>query len=424
MSNYYMIAHTKHPLLTNPIRMITVKQYETWFAPGKLFAAADTDVKEKTIKDITLDLAQAGEVAYNIVQTANVIASRICATVLPFDVIDALAGHAKHPLTLEDLYQLAGEVSSRVVVHFPRGLLKLVNDPAGYQFKMTDASGNVKKVFTLWRMFEILKSIPMDVDVQVAMEKIPGFQVEPLDQAKVKQFVQKTINLGEYRKDFPSVITAIGDTVKDIIGDNANDEAIKVIAKTSISTGIDAELLAKALDSVLRGNRDYVGSMLNLCYWLDTRGIKISSVGEFKLNGQFEVFKSLEELLVWIYRNLPHRSSMYPQSVIAATVKSIEHLYGSRIPDAWDEKLLEAIAIMVLGFAGEMSDFMDALFRIYAEYGDGTLAIRSIAINYRPQCVFPITGCLTGTVKYSCYGEVYSELRTLLITEFLKDSVK
>lgn len=424
MSNHYMIVHATNPLLTSPIRMLTVRQYEAWFAPGKLFAAADVDVIEKSVKDITLDLALAGEVAYGVVQAANVIASRICATVLPFDVIDALADHAKHPLTLEGLHQLALNVGGRILTLFPNGILKLNDEPAGYRFEMTDISGNVKKAFTLWRMFEILLAIPMDDCGKAMIEKIHALKPVPLNQTKVESFVKKDINLNEFRKDLPPVIVAVGGIVKNILGENAADEVVKVIAKTSISTGIEAELLTKSLVGVLRGNRDYEDSLLNLCYWLDNRGIKISSVGEFKLNGQFEVFKSLEELLVWICRNLPHRSSMFSQSVIASTVKSIEKNYGSRIPDAWDEKLLESIAIMVLGFAGDMSVFMDALFRIYAEYGDGTLAIRNIAINYRPRSIFPVVGCLTGTVKYSCYGEVHSELHTLLIAEFLKPTVE
>ena len=169
MSNHHMIVHSPNELLSNPIRTITVEQYRNWFATGKLFSAADTEVNEKSIKDITLDLALCGPVAYRVVHSANIIASQICITVKPFDVIDALAGHLQQPFTMEDLSDVATKVSSRVLSLYPTGLLKLIDDPSGYQYSMTEPFGKEKKVFTLWRMFEILLNLPVS-DVEILEE--------------------------------------------------------------------------------------------------------------------------------------------------------------------------------------------------------------------------------------------------------------
>ena len=134
------------------IGIISTDQYRKWFTTGNLFNAADTDVNEQGLHYITLDLDACGDEEQSLVFMADRLAKSFSATVHPFDIIDALASLTDSTdanTLLDKVTEMMFKLVNHTVIH-------LINDPAGYQFELS-MPGMVKpkKVFTLWRLFEI-----------------------------------------------------------------------------------------------------------------------------------------------------------------------------------------------------------------------------------------------------------------------------
>ena len=139
------------------IGIISTDQYRKWFTTGNLFNAADTDVNEQALHYITLDLDACGDEEQSLVFMADRLAKSFSATVQPFDIIDTVA-HFKPTercsisagVLLDKVTEMMFKLANSTVVH-------LINDPAGYQFELSmPGMAKPKKVFTLWRLFEIV----------------------------------------------------------------------------------------------------------------------------------------------------------------------------------------------------------------------------------------------------------------------------
>lgn len=140
------------------IGIISTDQYRKWFTTGNLFNAADADVNEPGLHYITLDLDACSDVEQALVFMAGRLAKAFSATVQPFDIIDAVAsltGSADASKLLSKTTEMMFKLARRTVVH-------LINDPAGYQFELSmSGMTKPKKVFTLWRLFEIVSGFDL-----------------------------------------------------------------------------------------------------------------------------------------------------------------------------------------------------------------------------------------------------------------------
>lgn len=158
--------------------IISTDQYSKWFTEGNLFSAADTDENESALHYITLDFEACSDEAQSLVFMAERLAKSFSATVQPFDIIDALSSltnSTEASVLLDKVTEIMFKLVSRTVIH-------LINDPAGYQFELSMPGMSVpKKVFTLWRLFEItsgfdyigLSSAIGDTEVkEVSMDKL------------------------------------------------------------------------------------------------------------------------------------------------------------------------------------------------------------------------------------------------------------
>lgn len=148
--------------------ILSTNQYRKWFTAGNPFSAADTDENEPGLHYITLDLDACGDVETSLVFMAERLAKSFSATVQPFDIIDALSsltGTMDVVVLLDKVTEMMFKLVNRTIIH-------LTNDPAGYQFELSNPGMTApKKVFTLWRLFEIASNFELPDVNEVSTNK-------------------------------------------------------------------------------------------------------------------------------------------------------------------------------------------------------------------------------------------------------------
>lgn len=137
--------------------IITTDQYQKWFSKDALFESANQFTGNETSQQSVVLIFDKAQHATLFV--AKRLATTIGFTVSVFDVIDAASGLVSGDLTLATLDDKLNAIEGalELVRNNQRDwIYELVNDPSGYRFSFNDISGNEKKVFTAWRLFEIL----------------------------------------------------------------------------------------------------------------------------------------------------------------------------------------------------------------------------------------------------------------------------
>lgn len=336
------------------IGIISTDQYRKWFTTGNLFNAADTDVNEQALHYITLDLDACGDEEQSLVFMADRLAKSFSATVQPFDIIDALASLTDSTdanTLLDKVTEMMFKLVNHTVIH-------LINDPAGYQFELS-MPGMVKpkKVFTLWRLFEIVSGfdsigtmaplnadetteVPMDkhladyerprtcpkVDIELGGQfgkidsgvdpdsvfnpelKVKGYHehisIEPFTPAENLRGLNnnraftREIKLSEFSKDLIGVSKAIAQVISEReayieYSEGAIDASISAI----IRTNIDPIVYMASLDEVCSGREMYNDAATIIGLNLARVGATKDHANIWKLNGSITIHHSISNLL-------------------------------------------------------------------------------------------------------------------------------
>lgn len=299
--------------------IISTDQYRKWFTTGNLFNAADTDENEPAHHYITLDLEACSDEAQSLVFMAERLAKSFSATVQPFDIIDALSSltdSTDASVLLDKVTEMMFKLVNRTVIH-------LINDPAGYQFELSMPGMSVpKKVFTLWRLFEIasnfdcigLSSAVGTLELGDHVNKVRdlhrknlGLTPDQIDPSAVSENFRgltnnhtfsREIKLREFSKDLIGVNKAIAQVISEReayieYSEGAIDASISAIIRTSIDP-ID---YMAALDEVCGGREMCNDAAIIIGLNLARVGAIKDNTNNWKMNGGFTVHHSISNLL-------------------------------------------------------------------------------------------------------------------------------